>query len=50
MKTGIPETAKRLKCWLGWQKHCAISQNVCSSAVYKSPNSAYERWIGGKNL
>jgi len=40
MKTDISETIKRLKCWLGRQQHCAIARNVCSSAVYKSPNSA----------
>jgi len=51
MKTdNIPETTKRVKCWLGWQQHCATARNIGSSAAYKSPNSAYERWIRSENL
>jgi len=51
MKTDyVAETTYRLKCWLGWQHHCATARNVCSSALYKNSNLVYERWIRGENL
>ena len=32
------------------QGHCAVARNVCSSVVYGSRNSAYDRRIRGENL
>jgi len=43
-------TVLRNVCLADRWGHCAIARNVCSSAVYESPNSAYERQIGGENL